>query len=140
MKYYKPILLVEDDEVDKMTVERALADLGEKTKLVPTHNGTEALEYLRNRTNKKPYLILLDWNMPKMNGQEFLTIIKGDDKLKKIPVVIHSTSIAREDINKSFELGAAGYMVKSQDYEKSKNTLRAIGKYWTLCEQPPYGD
>jgi CheY-like chemotaxis protein len=121
MRHYKPILLVEDDDVDTITVERALTDL-------------------KNQTNKKPCLILLDLNMPKMNGQEFLTIIKADDKLKKIPVVIHSTSNAREDINRSFELGAAGYMVKSQDYEKSKNTLSAIGKYWTLCEQPPNGE
>lgn len=140
MRYYKPILLVEDDEVDQMTVERALTDLNEHTRLVPTRDGTEALMYLRNQANRKPCLILLDWNMPKMNGQEFLTIIKADDKLRKIPVVIHSTSNMREDINKSFELGAAGYMVKSQDYEKSKNTIRAIGKYWTLCEQPPNGE
>lgn len=136
----KPILLVEDDEVDQMTVERALTDLSVRTQLVPTRNGTEALAYLKNRTNKKPCLILLDWNMPEMNGQEFLTIIKADDKLKKIPVIIHSTSAAREDINKGFELGAAGYMVKSHDYEKSKNTIRAIGRYWTLCEQPPNGE
>jgi CheY-like chemotaxis protein len=140
MIHYKPILLVEDDEVDKITVERALTDLNEKTRLIPTRNGEEALTYLRNKDNRKPCLILLDLNMPNMNGQEFLTIIKADDKLKKIPVVIHSTSNAREDINKSFELGAAGYMVKSQDYEKSKNTLSAIGRYWTLCEQPPNGE
>jgi CheY-like chemotaxis protein len=140
MRHYKPILLVEDDEVDKKTVERALTDLNDRTKLVQTHNGEEALTYLRNQTNRKPCLILLDLNMPKMNGREFLNIIKADDKLKKIPVVIHSTSNTREDINKSFELGAAGYMVKSQDYEKSKNTIRAIGKYWTLCEQPPNGE
>jgi CheY-like chemotaxis protein len=140
MRHYKPILLVEDDEVDTLTIERALTDLNERTRLVPTRDGIEALTYLKNRANRKPCLILLDLNMPKMNGQEFLTIIKADDKLKKIPVVIHSTSNSREDINKSFELGAAGYMVKSQDYEKSKNTIRAIGKYWTLCEQPPNGE
>ncbi|MBN2181183.1 MAG: response regulator [Sedimentisphaerales bacterium] len=136
----KSILLVEDDEIDQMTVERALTDLSVKTQLVPTRNGSEALEYLQNRNNKRPCLILLDWNMPRMNGQEFLTIIKSDEQLKKIPVVIHSTSGAREDINKGFELGAAGYMVKSNDYEKSKNTIRAIGRYWTLCEQPPNGE
>jgi len=140
MKHYKPILLVEDDDVDKMIVERALTDLNEKTQLVPTRNGAEALMYLRNRTKKKPCLILLDWNMPKMNGQEFLTIVKADDKLKKIPIVIHSTSNTREDINKGFELGAAGYIVKSHDYGKSVNTIKTIGKYWTLCEQPPNGE
>ncbi len=140
MRTYKPILLVEDDDVDTLIIERAFTDLKIKTKLIPTHDGMEALEYLKNRNSKKPCFILLDWNMPKMNGAEFLKIIKTDDKLKKIPVVIHSTSSTREDINKSFELGAAGYMVKSQDYEKSMNTIRAIGQYWTLCEQPPNGE
>jgi len=140
MRTFKPVLLVEDDEVDKMTVERVFTDLKANIQLVPTHDGEEALDYLRSRNNKKPCFILLDWNMPKMNGAEFLTIIKADDRLKKIPVVIHSTSSTREDINKSFELGAAGYMVKSQDYEKSMNTIRAIDQYWTLCEQPPNGD
>ena len=140
MRTSKPILLVEDDDVDKLTIERAFTDLKIKTRLIPTHDGEEALEYLRNQNSKKPCFILLDWNMPKMNGAEFLKIIKTDDKLKKIPVVIHSTSSTREDINKSFELGAAGYMVKSQNYEKSMNTIRAIGQYWTLCEQPPNGE
>ncbi len=140
MKTSKPILLVEDDEVDKMTIERVFTDLKVNIQLVPTHDGEEALDYLRSRNHKKPCFILLDWNMPKMNGAEFLTIIKADDRLKKIPVVIHSTSSTREDINKSFELGAAGYMVKSQDYQKSMNTIRTIDQYWTLCEQPPNGE
>jgi len=140
MRNSKPILLVEDDELDKMTVERALTDLRVKTQLVPTRDGKEALEYLRSRNNKKPCFILLDWNMPRMNGEEFLTIVKADDRLKKIPVVIHSTSGTRDDIDKGFELGAAGYMVKSQDYEKSMNAIRAIDQYWTLCEQPPNGE
>lgn len=140
MRTSKPILLVEDDDVDKLTIERAFTDLKIKTQLVPTHDGEEALEYLRNKNSKKPCFILLDWNMPKMNGAEFLKTIKTDEKLRKIPVVIHSTSSTQEDINKSFELGAAGYMVKSQNYEKSMNTIRAIGQYWTLCEQPPNGE
>lgn len=140
MRNFKPILLVEDDDVDKLTIERAFTDLNIKTQLVPTHDGQEALEYLRNKNSQKPCFILLDWNMPRMNGAEFLKTIKKDEKLRKIPVVIHSTSSTREDINKSFELGAAGYMVKSQNYEKSMDTIRAIGQYWTLCEQPPNGE
>jgi CheY-like chemotaxis protein len=140
MKTSKPILLVEDDEVDKMTIERVFTDLKVNTYLVPTYDGEEALDYLKSPQNKKPCFILLDWNMPKMNGAEFLKVIKADDRLKKIPVVIHSTSSTREDINESFELGAAGYMVKSQNYEESKNTIRAIDRYWALCEQPPNGE
>jgi CheY-like chemotaxis protein len=136
----KPILLVEDDDVDKMTIERAFTDLKVKSQVVPTRDGKEALEYLRSKNNKRPCFILLDWNMPRMNGAEFLTIIKADDRFKKIPVIIHSTSSTREDINKGFELGAAGYMVKSQNYEKSMNIIRAIKQYWTLCEQPPNGE
>jgi CheY-like chemotaxis protein len=140
MRTSKPILLVEDDEVDTMTIERVFTDLKANIQVVPTQDGEEALNYLRSQNSKKPCFIILDWNMPRMNGAEFLTIIKADEKLKKIPVVIHSTSSTREDINKSFELGAAGYMVKSQDYEKSMNTIRAIDQYWTLCEQPPNGE
>lgn len=140
MRNSKPVLLVEDDDIDIMAIERAFSDLEIKTQLVKTHDGAEALEYLRGRNNKKPCFILLDWNMPRMNGREFLTIIKADEGLKKIPVVIHSTSSTREDINKGFELGAAGYMVKSQEYEKSMDMIRAIGRYWTLCEKPPNGD
>jgi len=133
-------LLVEDDNVDVMTVRRALKDLQVASQLVPAGDGEEALDYLRNNSNAKPRIILLDLNMPKMNGTEFLKIVKTDETLKKIPVIVLTTSSSEQDIVRSFELGAAGYMVKSVDYRKFIEIIRAIDLYWNLSELPPNGE
>ena len=140
MRDSKPILLVEDDNVDVMTVKRALRDVHVTNQLVHTSNGEEALEYLKNESNRKPYVILLDLNMPKMNGIEFLKTINSDEELKKIPVVVLTTSKDEHDIAESFKLGVAGYMVKSVDYESSVETIRTIVLYWILSELPPNGE
>jgi CheY-like chemotaxis protein len=140
MRNLKPILLVEDDNVDVMTVKRALKDLKVTNQLVPAGDGEEAIEYLRGHGNTKPCVILLDLNMPKMNGSEFLQTVKADKELKEIPVVVLTTSNSEQDIVKSFEFGAAGYMVKSVDYNKFMETIRTIDLYWTLSELPPNGD
>jgi CheY-like chemotaxis protein len=108
MQSSKPILLVEDDSVDVMTVRRALRDLDVANQLVPAGDGEEALEYLRSQRTAKPCVILLDLNMPKMSGTEFLKIIKEDESLRMIPVVVFTTSSNEQDIARSFELGAAG--------------------------------
>lgn len=133
-------MLIEDDNVDVMTVERALRDLKIANKLVITSNGEQALEYLRTNGNKKPCIILLDLNMQKMDGTEFLKTVKTDEALKKIPVVVLTTSSQQQDVVESFKLGAAGYMVKSVDYEEFVETIRTINLYWTLSELPPNGD
>jgi CheY-like chemotaxis protein len=140
MKNSKPILLVEDDDVDIMTVERTLKDLKIKNQLVSKANGEEALEYLRTDDNKKPCIIFLDLNMPKMNGIEFLKIVKADKTLKKIPVVVLTTSRQQQDIIESFDLSAAGYIVKSVDYAKFAEAIKTINLYWTLSELPLNGD
>ena len=140
MRNSKPILLVEDDDVDVMTVTRALKDLSVTNQLVPTGNGEEALGYLRDQRNTKPSVILLDLNMPKMNGIEFLKTVKTDEELKKIPVVVLTTSGAEQDIAESFDLGAAGYMVKSVDYVKFVEIIRTIDMYWSLSELPLNGE
>jgi len=140
MQNSKPILLIEDDDVDVMTVNRALRDLKVTNQLVPIGDGEEAIEYLRNESASKPCVVLLDLNMPKMDGAEFLKIVKADKALKKIPVVILTTSNSDRDVIESFELGAAGYMVKSVDYEKFVETIRAINQYWTLSKLPSNGE
>lgn len=140
MKNSKLILLVEDDDVDVMTVERVFKDLNITNQLVNTNNGEEALNYLKTDGNKKPCIILLDLNMPKMNGIEFLKIVKADENLKQIPVVVLTTSSQEQDIVESFKLSIAGYMVKSIDYTKFVETFRAINLYWTLSELPPNGE
>jgi CheY-like chemotaxis protein len=140
MQNSKPILLIEDDDVDVMTVNRALQDSEVTNQLVSIGDGEEAIEYLRDESTIEPSIILLDLNMPKMDGAEFLKVVKADDTLKKIPVVILTTSNSDRDVIESFELGAAGYMVKSVDYEKFVETIRAIDQYWTLSKLPSNGD
>ena len=138
MKTMKPVLLVEDDQVDAMTVKRAFRDLKVTNPLIHKLNGEEVLEYLRGEGNQTPCVILLDLNMPKMNGIEFLKIAKADDELKKIPVVVLTTSKSDEDRVETFGLSVAGYMIKPTDYKKFMETIRVIDLYWTLSELPEH--
>jgi len=140
MRSSKPILLVEDDTVDVMTVKRALKDLQVTSELVPARDGEEALAYLRDDGNARPCVILLDLNMPKMNGTEFMQIVKADEALRRIPVIVLTTSNSDQDISRSFELGAAGYMVKSVDYRKFMEIIKTIDLYWTLSKLPSNGE
>ena len=139
MRSCKPILLVEDDSIDAMTVKRAFKDLKATNPLVHSVNGEEALDYLRNESNKKPCVILLDLNMPKMNGVEFLKIVKSDDMLKKIPVVVLTTSTEESDVVESFELSVGGYIVKPVDYKNFVEAIRTVELYWTLSKLPEGG-
>lgn len=131
-------MLVEDDNVDAMTVKRALKDLKVTNPLVRTANGEEALDYLRNDANEKPCVILLDLNMPKMNGIEFLKVAKADEALKRIPAVVLTTSKDDRDKVESFELCVAGYIVKPVDYRKFVDAIKIIDLYWTLSELPSH--
>jgi len=137
MRSSKPVLLVEDDSVDAMTVKRAFKDLKITNRLVHTVNGEQALEHLRDKTESSPCVILLDLNMPKMNGIEFLKIIKQDEILRKIPVVVLTTSGDGQDIIESFNLSVAGYIVKPVDYKRFVEAVKTIKLYWTLSELPP---
>jgi CheY-like chemotaxis protein len=92
MANQRPILLVEDDRVDAMTVKRAIRQIKMHHPLIHAENGEEALEYLNNSSNEKPWIILLDLNMPKMNGIEFLQVAKRNDAFKSIPVVVLTTT------------------------------------------------
>jgi CheY-like chemotaxis protein len=136
MRNNKPILLVEDDQVDVMTVTRALKEINVTNPLEVASNGEEALEYLQNGNNNKPCIILLDLNMPKMNGIEFLKEIKADDHLLKIPVVVLTTSQDEQDRMDTFTTGIAGYMIKPVDYVQFVETIKTIKMYWTLSELP----
>jgi CheY-like chemotaxis protein len=132
----KPILLVEDDQVDIMTVTRALKEIHVTNPVVHRENGEDALNYLEGQTNDKPCIILLDLNMPIMNGIEFLQAIKNDERYRRIPVVVLTTSEEQPDKLKSFNLGVAGYMSKPVDYRKFVEVIRAIDAYWTISEMP----
>lgn len=136
MKSKKPILLVEDDRIDVMTVRRALKEIKVTNNIVVAGNGEEALTYLQNTQNTLPCIILLDLNMPKMNGIEFLEIAKKDDKIKKIPIIVLTTSQEEKDRTASFNNGVAGYMSKPIDYKLFVEVIKTIDLYWTLSELP----
>ena len=140
MQNSNPILLVEDDPVDAMMVGRVFKDLKLTNPLVNSNNGQEALEYLRDESDKKPCIILLDSNMPKMNGIEFLKIAKADNVLKKIPVVALTAYKEEQHIVESFKLGVAGYILKPLDYRKFVEAIRIIHLYWTFSELPNVQD
>jgi CheY-like chemotaxis protein len=136
MRNVKPVLLVEDDAIDTMTVRRAFRDLKLGNPLAHATNGEEALAYLGNPENPKPCVILLDLNMPRMNGVEFMRAVKADPALKRIPIVVLTTSTDDRDIVDSYKLSAAGYIVKPVDYKKFVEAIRTIDLYWTISELP----
>jgi DNA-binding response OmpR family regulator len=94
------------------------------------------MSYLHGEDNHKPCVILLDLNMPKMDGFEFLKIAKGDAELRQIPVIVLTTSKEERDKVESFQLCVAGYIVKPTDYKKFVDAIRTIDLYWTLSELP----
>ena len=99
-------------------------------------NGEEAIAYLQDDSNERPCVILLDLNMPKMNGTEFLKVVKADPMLRRIPVVVLTTSNEERDIVESFKLSVAGYIIKPVDYRKFVEAIQTIDLYWTLSELP----
>ena len=135
----KPILLVEDDQIDMMTVKRALNDLHVTNRIAHVENGEDALAYLNDPASERPCLILLDLNMPVMGGIEFLRVardVNADPRIKRIPVVVLTTSEEQQDKVESFNLGVAGYIRKPVDYQRFVETMRTINAYWTVSEMP----
>jgi len=118
------ILLIEDDELDTISVERSLKKLEIQYELHTAYNGLEALQLLRGETGKAlhPDVILLDINMPRMNGIEFLKILRGDEKLKDLKVFIMTTSSESNDRVNAENLGISGYIIKPLNY--TDNTKR----------------
>ncbi len=137
MRDTRVILLAEDDVIDQQTIKRAFKELRIANQLVVTNNGEDALSYLQNMANQRPCVILLDLKMPKMNGLELLGVMKADEKLKVIPVIVFTSSNEERDKITSFGLGVAGYIVKPADYKKFIEAMRTIDIYWTLSELPP---
>ena len=136
MKESRPILLVENDPVQAKTVERAFEALKVRNPCIHFTDGNDALVHLRHQNREKPWLILLSLDLSGITGVEFLEAIKSDEALKTIPVVLLTASSQQDDIARSFELGAAGYMIKTSEYEELLETLKTIAQYWNLCERP----
>jgi CheY-like chemotaxis protein len=136
MQDSEPILSVEDDTVDAMTVKRALEDADAFSSLVHVASADSALAYLRSDVNQRPFLILLDLSMPKTSGHEFLVAVKADPALSSIPVVVLTASASHDDISDSFKASVAGYVTKSMDYPQFVAKIRAIEQYWQMNRLP----
>jgi CheY-like chemotaxis protein len=136
------ILLVEDDEVDVMNVQRAFRKNKITNPLYIAENGLEALAMLRSRDGKNPIvpplrrLILLDLNMPKMNGLEFLQQLRADSELKSTPVVVLTTSDEDKDRLEAYNLNVAGYLLKPVTFSNFDKMMLTLTNYWALSEMP----
>lgn len=127
------ILLIEDDAIEVMKFNRVLSTLNVKHKIVEANNGEEALTILKVK-EVIPDIIILDLNMPKINGIEFLKILKADDYLKYIPSVILTTSNNRKDILECYKIGIAGYILKPLKYEDYIDKIKRLIEYWSANE------
>jgi CheY-like chemotaxis protein len=129
------ILLVEDDEVDIMNVKRAFKKNNIQNPLFVAHNGEEALEMLSDESIVPlPKIIILDINMPKMNGIEFLKVMRQDEKLKNISVFVMTTSNEDSDKINAYNLNVAGYILKPLSFEKFISSVATLSNFWQLCE------
>lgn len=135
MDRMKKILLVDDDTIEHLKVTRAFKKLDIENPLAFAKDGVEALDYLK-QTKEFPGLILLDLNMPNMNGLEFLSAVKSNEKFKVIPVVVLTTSNNEQDRIQSYNHSVAGYMLKPIRLEDYEYVFKTIEQYWTLSKTP----
>lgn len=143
MENLKRILLAEDDEKDINLTLAALAEINVANKIDVVRDGEEALDYLfkraryANRENGNPVVVMLDLKMPKVDGLEVLKQIKGDDKLRKIPVVILTSSKMESDLITSYELGVNAYVVKPVDFDNFMTAIKELGSFWAILNETP---
>lgn len=131
------ILLVEDDEVDVMNVKRAFKKNNITNPLYVAGNGEEALAMLKsNELPALPKIVLLDLNMPKMGGIEFLSALRQDEKLKSLTVFVMTTSNEDKDKVEAYKLNVAGYILKPLSMESFINAVSVLNNYWQLIEFP----
>ncbi|WP_377274453.1 response regulator [Peterkaempfera sp. SMS 1(5)a] len=124
------VLLVEDDRADAMLIEDALLERGGARKLTHVEDGVAALEYLRDPENTRPDLIVLDLNMPRMNGREFLTVLKHDENLRAIPVVVLTTSAAPDDVSGAYQRHANAYVTKPVNLDDFIRAVHSIDTFY----------
>ncbi len=138
------ILYAEDDEEDRSMVLEAMKESRLANRIRTVADGEELLEYLQrrgrhaDRAEGLPGLILLDLNMPRLDGREALRAIKADPRLRRIPVVVLTTSRAEEDILRTYDLGVSSFIVKPVTFDALVETVRTLDKYWfEIVELPP---
>jgi len=129
-------MLVDDDALEHHKLKYTLNDSEIKLDIVSAYNGEEALDYLNAHKYNLPAIIILDLNMPKMNGIEFLEAIKPNEIWAQIPIVVLTTSKDQQDKLATFSKGISGYMVKPVDYPQFKEMIATIKDYWNLSEHP----
>jgi CheY-like chemotaxis protein len=138
------VLLVEDDPGDVVMTREALADSKIANELSVVTNGEEALQFLRREgpyeDAPRPGLILLDLNLPRVNGREVLAEVKGNPELRRIPVVVLTTSNAEEDIVRSYDLHANAYVTKPVDFDKFVRVVREIDAFYFSVVELPHHD
>ncbi|MHA7944846.1 response regulator [Formosa sp. 3Alg 14/1] len=127
------ILLIEDDMIEVMKLNRAISSLQLPHKIIEANNGEVALNLLSQKDNI-PDIILLDLNMPKINGIEFLGILKNDPTLKYVPTIILTTSSNQRDLLECYEIGIAGYVLKPLKYEEYVSKIEKLLGYWSINE------
>jgi CheY-like chemotaxis protein len=134
------ILLVEDDKVDVMAFKRALHDIKVGNALYVAGDGIEALEMLRGENGRemlpKPCLVLLDLNMPRMGGIEFLQEVRADPALTRLLVIVMTTSSSEEDRMRAYRLNVAGYIVKNRLGQSFLDSITMLTHYWRVVEFP----
>lgn len=130
------ILLVEDDEVDIMNVQRAFKKNNISNPLFVARNGLEALAMLKGNMTPIPKIVLLDINMPKMGGIEFLTELRKHPELRSISVFMMTTSNEESDKIAAYDLNVAGYILKPLSFEGFSSAVAILNHYWHLCEIP----
>jgi CheY-like chemotaxis protein len=127
------VLLIEDDTIEVMKLNRAMTSLNLKHQISEANNGEDALHILQKK-EILPDIILLDLNMPKINGIEFLNILKKDDTLKYIPTIILTTSNNQRDLLECYKIGVAGYVLKPLKYEDYVTKIETLLSYWSINE------
>ena len=138
------ILMADDDADDRMLTKDALTESRVLNDLRFVEDGEELLDYLKGRgafTDReacpRPGLILLDLNMPKKDGREALKEIKADPDLRRIPIVVMTTSKAEEDVYRSYDLGASSFITKPVTFERLVELMRTMGQYWVEFVELP---
>jgi CheY-like chemotaxis protein len=143
MPNLKRILLVEDNRNDAELTLGALKEQNVTNEVVIMRNGADALDYLFRRgeftghNHATPVVVLLDLKMPKVDGLEVLAQLKQDPELKKIPVVMLTSSREERDLVKSYELGVNAYVVKPLDFQQFLSAVKQIGLFWGVTNEPP---
>jgi DNA-binding NarL/FixJ family response regulator len=133
----RPLLLVEDDEVDVLSVRRTLAQLRANLTLQVAKNGEEALAWLRSPGHALPFLVLLDINMPRMNGHEFLAEVRRDPKLQALSVVVLTTSQHEADRERLYKVGIMAYLLKPTNSAEYLEMFRSMADFWGFNTPPP---